>query len=302
MRLRTVIACLAVFCACALIGALTLPGSTFALWSDQAAWKEPAQFQPNSLSATTGSLDKSLLVPAPGTPQELSMSKNPDGTWSKTSATPAPGVNSAYKDYEYVGSQFHWDEQEAARQIVEQIEQDESRSRRWYGVSAVAELSAESHGALSWGVLVQWEPNQDINRASLWDKSWNMVFSVGLPSQCAITDDLAEAMMNTGTSAYKDRFYEGPRFAPGMAESSTQGSRFICVVQVYVPTRFSQTATVIAPDGEHADDTWSATFYDLQPELDLKPRLGLFITPIDPLNGPVRDAGEGDPAYGRMTD
>jgi len=288
MRLRTVIASCAVFCACALLGALTLPGSTFALWNDQAAWKEPVHVQPNSISAGIKSFDESLLVPVPGTAQELNMSQNSDGTWSKTSAAPAPGATSPYKDYSYVGSQFYWDAEEAASQIVDQITHDESKSRHWYGVSALAELSAESHGALSWGILTQWESHQDPNRATLWDKSWTMVFSVDLPSHCAIDDDLADTMMDAEASAYEDRFYEGPRFAPGMAEGSTHGSQYICVAQVYVPAHFTQTATATAPGGEYADDSWSATLYDSQPELEENPRLGLFLTPIDPLNGPAR--------------
>ena len=286
MKLRTIAGSVGAFSVFALLGALIMPGSTFALWSDQAAWKQPVSIQPNSISARTDSSDRALLAPVSGgVPQELSMSKNPDGTWAKSSAAVASGGTASYLDYSYVGSQFYWDAEESASRIADQIEEDSSRE--WYGVAAFAQLETESHGALSWGVLTQWEPRQDTGRDSLWDESWVTVFKVDQPSQCVIDDSLASSMMDSPESAYTDAFYEGPRFAPGMAQGSTSGAAYICVAQVYVPLSHTDTAIAAGPNGELAEDSWSAVLYHTQPELAQQPRLGLFLTPIDPLNGPV---------------
>jgi len=310
MKLRTVLACVASVSSFALLGSFLAPGSTYALWGDEA--EAPAvTVQPAHVSATTSRVVDSskpalLTLPSNQPSQDLSMWRDA-GTnlWSKS--TPTTIVNGGspgnppddYLNYSYVGSQFTWNAAAASALIIQQMQADPHRS--WFGVSAVAQLSATSYGPLSWGVLVQWTPKQTANKATVWDKSATGMFTVGSADDCVISDARASALLaQENKAAYKDTFIPGPRFSPDMGESQDV---FVCVVQVYQPIRHSDQAVATAPgtsagstsgkDITSAPDTWSALVYDLIPfdaAAGLSPVLGLNITPIDPLHGPARDS------------
>jgi len=306
LRLRTVVTCVVAFSCFALVGTLAASKWTFALWSDHLDVNRPLVIQPSYVKADVtsvnalGAPDTSLLVPVQGNtnPQALQMSKNSDGTWSKTPSTTFHHLgpnNPDYATYSYVGAEFTWDTQASYAQIVQQIR--DNPSRNWYGVTAVAQITAESYGALSWAVVAQWDPKQDLQGSTMWDKSWSTAFLVADPSNCVIDSNYAEGIISNESFAKAP--VEIPKTGPEFSEGALQGfgpqTLNLCVTQIYVPSHHTNTATATAPNTNDpntpwlATDSWSAVIYDLQPEPQNPPRLGLYITPVDPLNGPATD-------------
>ena len=249
MRVKAVLGCVASFSSFVLAAALLLPGSTYALWTDRVEVPDRVVIQPAYVTWETNSSNTSLLVP--------------------------------------VGddSHFAWNAQASAKQIVRQITDDTSAA--WYGVAASATIDVTAYGALSWQYLFDWDAQQSPSRGTMWDKSQLYIFRVDSPADCTASN--AKDTMDPGEDSSLSPTSNGARFYDGMAQNQagTSGTLTVCVAQIYTPIHHTDTAKATAQTGEQATSSWSAIFYHPQTQLPESPRLGLSVTPIDPLNGPA---------------
>ena len=248
MRVKAVLGCVASFSSFVLAAALLLPGSTYALWTDRVEVPDQVVIQPAYVTSETASSHTSLLV-------------------------------------QIDDSHFEWDVQASADEIVDQITKDKTKD--WYGVAAAATIDVTAYGALSWQYMFDWDAQQNSSRGTMWDKSQLYIFRVDGPADCTASN--AKDTMDPGEDSSLSPASNGPSFYDGMAqrEAGTSGTMTVCIAQIYTPIHHTDTAKATAQTGEQATSSWSAIFYHPQTPLTKSPRLGLSVTPIDPLNGPA---------------